>query len=389
MRVKMFCIYLLERSDGLKYVGQTINFDKRLKEHDNSLRFSEFKIKSYKILDTAKDIEESLEKEKKWIHHYDTHKNGLNITLNGSGYKHKNVCNDFNTLGMSYTKNSRWFNDGNKEIRINDGDIIPEGFSRGRVFRKRKPHSEETRRKMSADRTGKARTTKLSEKEVLDLFNLYKSRPHIEGVGTRVSASKSFVLTYERAFSKKYAKKFDMTPNGVFNILKNKGGIAWKKQWLQVFGENNEDFFVNKRNRLVLDEEQVEKIFRFISENKLSGKHSLKHILKSCAVKHSIPQRHLQKLYYRKGGKRWRYIWNKFNLSDDNFYIVNAKITEDKVSIFYSEFFKSGKTKKDFYRESLKYGISVDKGRKLLYSENTRKWKHIWEKCSDEHRNTN
>jgi hypothetical protein len=45
-------------------------------------------------------------------------------------------------------------------------------------------------------------------------------------------------------------------------------------------------------------------------------------------------------------------------------------------------------TKKDFYSKSREYGLSENKGRKLLYSKNKDGWKHVWDKLN-ENRNTN
>ena len=54
-------------------------------------------------------------------------------------------------------QNLRWYNDRNKNIYVTE-DTEPEGFVRGRIGLKRKPHTEEHKRKISKSLIGKSHT---------------------------------------------------------------------------------------------------------------------------------------------------------------------------------------------------------------------------------------
>lgn len=373
----MFSIYLIEREDGLKYVGQTVDIRKRLHSHSTSKRFEKFKIKSFDVIDTASTKEEAYDKEKLWIKYYDTFNNGLNMTDTG-GYGHKGHSLKFSTTGISYTKNTKWYNNGHTNIRAFEGDQ-PGGFELGRIKHQwTYNHTEEYKKKKSVDSKGKVFSRKISEEIIRELLSAYKLRPALDNVGERVGITKSMVLSYERAFSNFYAEKFGISANRIFGILKTNGGLAWKEIWKEILGDEKIDVLINKTTRRNLSEEEIRKIFTFINEEMKLGAKFKKDIIISAAYNFATEATYLSKLYNTKGGKKWKHVWEETIGSNDG-YKPCAKISETQVILFYEGFLNSDMTKREFYKISRLYGLSEDKGRKLLYRKNKGKWQYIWD----------
>ena len=113
MKDKPGIVYIITRSDGLQYVGITVNLNTRMKSHMRSSRFSQG-IESIEILyegtySEASDLEEY------FIQKYDTYKSGLNLTSSGKG---KNDTEKFNTYGHKYSLKSRKKMSDSAKVRV-------------------------------------------------------------------------------------------------------------------------------------------------------------------------------------------------------------------------------------------------------------------------------
>jgi hypothetical protein len=73
--------------------------------------------------------------------------------------------------------------------------------------------------KASATKKGKVYYSKLGSK-IHIIIELYNSRPYIDDVGKIQRNGK--ILSYEQAFSKKYAKQYNVTPLCIKNIITSK-----------------------------------------------------------------------------------------------------------------------------------------------------------------------
>ena len=75
----MAVIYKITRSDGLEYIGITINYKQRINQHKRSKRFNDG-INHHEILfeGTYEDCELN---EEQYISTFNTFKKGLNMTL--------------------------------------------------------------------------------------------------------------------------------------------------------------------------------------------------------------------------------------------------------------------------------------------------------------------
>ena len=211
----IYTVYKITRTDDLSYIGITVNFNKRLCWHKKSKRFSSG-IKSYEILKETDDYSIAEDLEEQYISFYDTWKNGLNITCDGKGYNGN--CH-FNTLGYKYSEESR--NKMKKNHWSKTGKYLPP---------KGVKHSKETKEKISKSKIGKVSFTKISESDVKKMINLYYSKPEIKGVNEIQKNGK--ILTYKRAFSKKYYSNFGLSACAVYKILNGEIGI-WKPLLLE------------------------------------------------------------------------------------------------------------------------------------------------------------
>ena len=193
---------------------------------------------------------------------------------------------------------------------------------------------------------GKVFSRKISEEIIRELLTAYKLKPPMDNVGERIGITKSMVLSYERAFSNFYAEKLGITANGIFNILKTSGGLAWKEIWKEMLGDEKINPFINNITRHNLGEEEIRKIFTFIAEEMKQGDKLKKDIIISAARNFDIKATYLSKLYSIKGGKKWKHIWEETIGSNDG-YKPCAKISEAQVISFYEGFLNSGMTKRE------------------------------------------
>ena len=92
-----YIVYLLERSDGQKYVGSTNSkrYKRRMNEHKVHDRFKGYTFTDTILYESTSHID-CLENEERLIKEEDTYKNGLNKTKDGTG---KNLSKNFTHLG--------------------------------------------------------------------------------------------------------------------------------------------------------------------------------------------------------------------------------------------------------------------------------------------------
>lgn len=205
-------VYKVTRSDRLSYIGITNDLHKRLGQHRRTKRFSSHPILFVEILAEYQTREEALLNEACFIAEHQTFEKGLNETISGAGCGHGSPL--FTTLGYKYSAKSR------QKMR----EAWVERKKRGDV-RRGFTHSEETKRKMSLRKRGRSKPIKFTEEAVKQILLVYKEYPNISGVG-RCPRS-GHVVTYERAFSKQFAKRFNMTPVYLYNIITGRAQI-WK-----------------------------------------------------------------------------------------------------------------------------------------------------------------
>lgn len=218
----MTVVYKLTRADGLEYIGIAKNFQSRLWKHKRSKRFSVLPIINHEILKEFVNYEDALQFEKESIARYDTYLNGLNKTIDGSG-NHK--CPSFTTKGRKFseetkrkiseaaTKNQqqkyaqRWYNNLSEEEKR----------------KKHENHSKKTK--------GVAKPTKIKKEIIIDLFKEYAKKPILENVNTIQRNGK--ILTYDRAFSKKYSKIFGINYRQTYLLITNKV-LAWQSLYNEI-----------------------------------------------------------------------------------------------------------------------------------------------------------
>lgn len=155
------CVYKVNREDGKSYIGTTVNLPKRINTHKNHKRFSVYGIKSVDVLYEGNYAEcEFLEEY--FIEKYDTYNNGLNLTRDGKGLS--GDCN-FSTFEHKFSEETKHKMKISARIRA-----LRDKISGVR----HRAHSEESKRKMSMQRRGKAQYTILPEhkkKALIDEYN--------------------------------------------------------------------------------------------------------------------------------------------------------------------------------------------------------------------------
>lgn len=200
-------IYLLTREDGLRYVGSTTKsrFQKRLNEHRCHPRFNNRGF-AFKILeDNIKTEEERFALEKKYIKEFNTYKDGLNSTPDGTG---RSRSNKFTTLGYKHTKKTK--------AKISKKLKGKPAWNKGRSGY----FTKETLEAMSAKRTGVRTYQKLSAEVVRDIRNKFKEFKH-----TPTVQKNGRFLSKESAFSKEEATKYNVSEACIRQIVTNK---TWK-----------------------------------------------------------------------------------------------------------------------------------------------------------------
>lgn len=184
----MVYLYYLKQQDRVMYVGLTISpLDRESKHRRNKPPHR------FEIIESFESEKDAASAERDHIKKHQTVKNGWNISPGGeyakfSGYSRKGIG-------------------GQKK------GCIPWNKGRPGCF------SEEAIQKMCEVRKGRVFSSKIKSDELKQLKELYDSRPHIPEANTKSANGK--ILTYERAFSKKYASQYRVTPENIYRIIKN------------------------------------------------------------------------------------------------------------------------------------------------------------------------
>lgn len=95
--------YMIIDNKDLKYIGITINIDRRVSQHIGANRFKNG-IKDVIILREYESYSDAEMDEPLLIEKYDTYYNGLNKSINGKG---NHLSPNFNTYGYKYTDEQR------------------------------------------------------------------------------------------------------------------------------------------------------------------------------------------------------------------------------------------------------------------------------------------
>lgn len=227
---KEFCVYLIERNDGLLYIGKT-NYKKlkyriaaHLKGRRNDTRFA-IGIKKYEVLYISEDHSLIEDAETFYIKYINTFEKGLNRTKDGKAFNNNSYR--FTTYGMSMKEDTK-AKIGQKSSARNAALVLQEW--------RRNLNEEEKLKfflKMSSIRKGRVpkNAIKYKEKDVIEFYKLFLRRPFIDNVDTK--ALNGRILTYERLFAKLYSKQFNMSEAQAYNILKNRVE-RWKQPILNL-----------------------------------------------------------------------------------------------------------------------------------------------------------
>ena len=102
----MYCVYVIERDDGLKYVGKTYleKLKTRMYYHKKSKRFKDHEI-TCTVLFSSDSHEEVLEKETYYVESLDTFHHGLNKTKDGKAMNTNSYR--FTTLGFHMAEETK------------------------------------------------------------------------------------------------------------------------------------------------------------------------------------------------------------------------------------------------------------------------------------------
>lgn len=192
----MIYAYCLKTTDTneIKYIGLTKNIKSRKNAH---------KIKKpphiFEILESFDCPIKAASKELEYIKIYDTFFSGWNKTPGGeynkfSGYQRKGIG--------GVKKGTVPWNKGLKNCFSNETILNFKKTRKGIRYNKK---------------------TKLNESVINQIRLDFKNHSIINGVGT--VQKNGMILSQERAFSKLYSKKYDITEVHLYNIVKN---LTWK-----------------------------------------------------------------------------------------------------------------------------------------------------------------
>lgn len=226
-------VYMITRSDGLKYIGITTDVGRRLREHRKTKRF-ESGISSCEVLAECLTYSEAENLEEEFILAHNTYVNGLNMTRTGKG---KSDTEKFNTYGHRYSDESRqkmsdrhWSKRGGKSWNAG----VTGAFS------------EETKKKWSVIRSGKCwgkrAVDPTTAKEIQDAFEADSINFEPEFLKSLVKKSQASdidnlqldelissngrPLTKIAIYSYYFANKYNVTPAAIRNIITGKTKMA-------------------------------------------------------------------------------------------------------------------------------------------------------------------
>lgn len=213
---KIHIVYLITRDDGKQYVGTSYiseksdGYSKRITAHRKTDRFKKHSI-NCRILYVSFDYKEILRYEKEEIETRDTFYNGLNKSIDGSG-NHNSP--KFSTNGYKFSKDSRKRMSESAKKRCMEG--------RNPIVNRK--ITEDEKRRMSISKKGKVTSFKLSRNTLMEIYELYKTKPSLECVGKIQRNGK--VMPYDRAFCMSIASKYNVTYNAILRYFRN--DILWK-----------------------------------------------------------------------------------------------------------------------------------------------------------------
>lgn len=219
-------VYKITRNDGKVYIGITVDLKKRLKAHENSIRFS-MGIKEFEVLNECTSYEEAEDLEEFYIDEFDTFENGLNLSKNGKG---NHNSKNFTTRNYKYSQESR--------LKMSES-------AKKRVIRigppNAKPMSKEVRKKLSNIRKGICwGPKKISDSDCESIVNAYMNdslifdpelvKTYIKKGQREIFDSLSFTelksgngkpLSKITLYSHYYSELYDVTPACIRRIIKN------------------------------------------------------------------------------------------------------------------------------------------------------------------------
>jgi aspartate carbamoyltransferase regulatory subunit len=200
----MYYLYYLEQNGIIQYVGLTKNINARKSQHKKTKPTHNFF-----VIEEIKNVKEASQKEREHIEKNNTYFNGWNKSPGGeylmcSGYTRKNIG--------GVKKGTVPWNKGKNGYKI---------------------HSELTLQKLSKNNTGENNPkAKLTEKDVIDIINTYRQKPHMDHVGNIMPNGRP--MSYDRSFSWNLSKKYSITPENITRIIK-------KKSWLNIWNKLKDD----------------------------------------------------------------------------------------------------------------------------------------------------
>ena len=239
--MKKYCVYLIERDDGLKYIGKTKQktLKYRITDHKNSDKFKDHEIKQYYVLYETEDHDDVLEKETYYTYFYDTFRHGLNKTPDGKSRLGKSY--KFTTFGLHLSEETK------NKIRI-------KSKLNNNISNAHKWHNDPELRKkaietMSMTRKGNCyRPLKFNVEDIEKLLILYKSKPEVQYINKKkhnpidkdgnVISKNGKIITYDKTFCTEYAHLFNMTPEGCGNIISGKIA-SWKELYEKIINSKS------------------------------------------------------------------------------------------------------------------------------------------------------
>jgi|TARA_B110000977_G_scaffold49375_1_gene67029 hypothetical protein len=188
--MKNIYLYHLEQDNIVKYVGLTIDKNRRASTHKKYKPPHIFSIKNcfYNAKKAAIDEIKHIEKHK-------TFYNGWNKTKGGEGY----------FMGLVDRKGIGGVRSGN----------IPWNKGKKNCF------SEETIKRFKETRKGIIYSSKLNEKIVKEIREFYDKKPKVNFEVNKVMRNGK-KMSYKQAFSKTYHTTYGLTSNGLKKIVEKK-----------------------------------------------------------------------------------------------------------------------------------------------------------------------
>jgi predicted GIY-YIG superfamily endonuclease len=221
-------VYKVTRSDGLEYVGTTVNLNKRISEHAKTKRF-ESGILKFEVLDQTEDYQHALSLEEEYISKFDTYKNGLNLTPNGGKLDDDGK---FNTFGMKFDETTKTKMQTNLWCKTGSYD------------RSGRKLSDQTKSKIREKQIGRCHVKdqrKITEENVQYIRKVYDNdlvqfapdylrrfvtasqKPIVETLNfNELKSQNGKPITREKLYSEYFADLFKVSPNTIRAVLNGK-----------------------------------------------------------------------------------------------------------------------------------------------------------------------